>query len=494
MRNLPIHWSEGMFLRPHHFQAADRFWAEHEQTSEQLDHQYNYGLRQLEYSKEALLNFQFQVNSCLARMKDGTLVSLGLGQEPDRVELKPSIEEAERLGAGVGVGLQEAFESKSKVRVYLGVPKLKLGVANVAVAADGDDHELHRYRETQTALQDESRGGNDQEVLFRSLNVRLLLSTQDLSGYELLPIADIERAGMNDATPQVSPAYFPPLVAVDAWPPLGRDIVRAIYDIVGNKLQTLSEQVISRGLTLASQEPGDLDRLMMLSQLNEAYATLGVLAFAAGVHPFTAYTELCRLVGKLAIFGDQRRAPEVPRYDHDDLAKIFRWVKDQIDRLLNAIREQSYQQRFFVRAGLGMQVSLEPLWLNADWQWFVGVAGGEVSDAECRELLSRGQLDWKLGSKTQVELIFERGMEGLQLLPLDRTPRALPGRGWIYYEVTRTNAAWRDVQATQTLAMRFRDTLVVNRNEAGEERTLVVNYRGKRIALQFALFAVPLAS
>ena len=28
MRNLPVHWSEGMFLRPHHFQAADRHWRE----------------------------------------------------------------------------------------------------------------------------------------------------------------------------------------------------------------------------------------------------------------------------------------------------------------------------------------------------------------------------------------------------------------------------------------------------------------------------------
>jgi type VI secretion system protein ImpJ len=232
---------------------------------------------------------------------------------------------------------------------------------------------------------------------------------------------------------------------------------------------------------------------MMLAQLNEAYATLGVLAFAAGVHPFAAYTELCRLVGKLSIFSEERRAPEVPRYDHDDLAKIFRWVKDQIDRLLHAIREQSYQQRFFVRAGLGMQVSLEPIWLNPDWQWYVGAPTGELSDLECRELLSRGQLDWKLGSKNQVEQIFERGMEGLQLLPLDRTPRALPAKGWIYYEVTRQNAAWRDVQSTQTLAMRFRDTLVVNRNDAGEERTLIVNYRGKRIGLQFALFAVPLS-
>ena len=42
--------------------------------------------------------------------------------------------------------------------------------------------------------------------------------------------------------------------------------------------------------------------------------------------------------------------------------------------------------------------------------------------------------------------------------------------------------------------MRFLDSLVVNRNDHSEERTLIVNYRGKRIGLQFALFAVPLST
>jgi type VI secretion system protein ImpJ len=488
MRNLPVHWSEGMFLRPHHLQAADRYWAELIHTSEQWDHEYNYGLRTLDYNKEALLNFQFQVHRCDARLRDGTLVSLGIGEEPDRIELKPAIEGLE--SALERVELQQAFDVNARLQVFLAVPKLKLGTPNVGMAANGNAHELHRYHESEATLQDESQGGNDQDVRLRRLNVKLLLSAQPRAGYEYLPIAELERAGPSNATPQVT-AYIPPLLAVDAWPPLARE-VRAIYDVVGNKLQLLSEQVLNRGLTLASQEPGDLDRMWMLSQLNESYATLGVLTFARGVHPFVAYTELCRLVGKLSIFGPERRAPEVPRYDHDDLASIFAWVKERIYSLLNAIVEHAWEQRYFVRAGLGMQVSLKPVWLNPDWKWYVGVGTGDISDVECRELLTgSSQLDWKLGSANQVEIIFKQGREGLVLIPFDRTPAALPVRGWMYYEVTRQNAAWKDVQDTQTLAMRFRDSLV-NKSSTGDDRTLIVNYRGKRIALQFALFAVPM--
>jgi type VI secretion system protein ImpJ len=471
MRNLPVHWSEGLFLRPQHFQAADRYWAETLATGEQWDHHYNYGLRALEVSSEAIGNYQFQVNLCHARLKDGTLVALEPGQEMDRLDLK------------------EAFEKESVVRVFLAVPKLKLGATNVSAGGDGGKV---RYGEVKQSVQDESFGGNDQELQFRTLNVRLLLSTQDISGYEVLPIAQLERSGAREAVPQIDDKYFPPVLAIDAWPPLGRDIVRAIYDLIGKKSEVLGEQVVNRGITLVSSEPGDLDRLLMLSQLNIAYSTLGVMAFAFGVHPLDAYTELCRIVGRLSIFGPARRPPEIPKYDHDDLARIFRYIKEQIELLLESIRDYEYEQRFFVGEGKGMRVSLETKWLGADWQWFVGVMRGSLSEQECMALLSPGELDWKLGSAKQVDSLFEYGAEGLHLTPLPQSPRALPpGRDWVYYEVSRDNAPWKDVLQTQTLAMRLKDSLIVNRKELQGERKLVVSNRGKQVALQFALFAVP---
>lgn len=471
MQNLAVHWSEGLFLQPHHLQAADRYWTETLQTSEQWDHQYRYGVRKLELSAEAIANYQFQVNSCHARMKDGTLISLDPGQEPDRVDLK------------------EAFGRESVVRVFLGLPRLRMGSTNVGTTVDAGKH---RYIENSRSVQDESLGGNDQEIQFRDLNVRFLLSTQDLEGYELLPVAQLQRAGEKEATPRLDTSYIPPVLAVDAWPPLGRDIVRAIYDIIGKKIEVLSQQVISRNITLVSQEPGDLDRLLMLSQLNAAYSTLGVLTFALGVHPLVAYTELCRIVGQLSIFGPQRRPPEIPHYDHDDLARIFYFVKRQIELLLEAIRDYEYEQRFFVGEGRGMSVTLESKWLGADWQWYVGVMRGGLTDKECLALLSPGGLDWKLGSARQVDMLFRHGAEGLQLTPLAQAPRALPPRGdWSYYEVSRQNLAWKDVLETQTLAMRLKDTLIVNLDSLPGERKLVVSIGGKQVVLQFALFAVP---
>ena len=77
MKNLPVHWYEGLFLRPHHLQAADRYWTELIQTTSRWNCAYDYGVYAFEFSKEALANHQLDVQVLKARLRDGTLVDLG---------------------------------------------------------------------------------------------------------------------------------------------------------------------------------------------------------------------------------------------------------------------------------------------------------------------------------------------------------------------------------------------------------------------------------
>ena len=485
MRNLPVHWYEGLFLRPHHLQAAERHWSEQSQTALEWYGPYHYGLQTLEYSEEALANHHFQVHKLQARMRDGTLVNFEMGQEPDRVDLREALADAS------SVSLAEAFESESVVRVYLAVPKLQLGRVNI-----GGSELRARYVESNLQVPDESTGGNEQEVEFRQLNARLLLSTQDLSGYEVLPIAQICRASDREAAPKLDSEYFPPAMSIWSWPPLGRGMVRAIYDIIGRKIEVLSQQLVNRGIGLDSSEPGDLERILMLTMLNAAHATLSVIAFGRGIHPLVAYTELCRLLGQLAVFSKQRKASDIPAYDHEDLHRIFDLIRIRVEEHIHAVRDFEYQQRFFLGVGMGLQATLEPQWFNANWQWYIGVNKGELTTGECRELLSPGQLDWKFGSSRQVDVLFQRRAQGLELSPVDRPVRALPVRpDWLYYEVSRQDTpAWRDVQETQTLAVRLKDALIVNLDRLQGERDLVVNHQGRNVTLQLALFAVPMST
>jgi type VI secretion system protein ImpJ len=233
----------------------------------------------------------------------------------------------------------------------------------------------------------------------------------------------------------------------------------------------------------------------MLEKLNEAYASLSLLAFAKGMHPLIVYWEMCRILGQLSIFTPAKRAIDIPAYDHENLGPIFREVKQRIIDAIRALPALSFERRFFLGAGLGMQASLEPTWFHSNWEWFIGVRkGSDLTTRECRDLLTE-QLDWKMGSSRQVENIFLRRAAGLKLEPLDRPIHALPAKqDWMYYEVVQddsTGSAWLDVVETQTLAMRLRDSLILNKDRLQGEKDIVVAARGRKVPLQFALFAVP---
>src|SRR5437763_1191275 len=92
-----VHWHDGMFLRPHHFQAAERHRAQAVQRSEKWHDHYNWGLRAIDLDRGALANFRLAVRSLHAVMPDGTAVSVPEDGQLPEVDLKPAFEQASAL-------------------------------------------------------------------------------------------------------------------------------------------------------------------------------------------------------------------------------------------------------------------------------------------------------------------------------------------------------------------------------------------------------------
>jgi type VI secretion system protein ImpJ len=466
MTTRAVHWHEGMFIRPQHFQAAQRSWAGLVQRAGRWDVHHNWGLRALDLDPDALGNSLAVVRSLAARLRDGTLVEV-----PHDGELAP-------------LDLRGALGGGGSTTLLLGVPVLRLGRPNAAADA--------RFAVETADLEDENTGVNPQQVQLRRLNLRLLLDSDDPAGYEVLPIARLQRSARADAAPELDQRYFPPVLACDAWAPLQVGVLRAAHERVGKKIDALTEQVVARGLTFDSQGQGDAMLFAQLRELNEVQAVLGVLAFSEGVHPLAAYLELCRAVGQLAIFGATRRPPELPRYDHDDLAGCFLRVKGYLDAALDIFVEPQYKERPFIGAGLRLQVTLEPAWLEARWQLFLGVQS-QLEPEQCVRLLTKaGQLDMKIGSSERVDTIFREGLAGLRVGHSARPPRALPQLpGQVYFQVQREASAeeWANVARSLTLAIRLNERLIVGNIQG--QRVLTIKGPTRTTPLQFTLYVVP---
>ncbi len=465
-----VHWHEGVFLQPHHFQAEHRHLTDRTRRAVGWVHHHCWGLRSISIDPDALLNSRLVVRSLRGLFRDGTPVVV-----PDDAVL-PALD------------LKGAFQPGQPLTVFLALPVLNLGKSN---AADDTPDPTARFRLDSQELEDENTGVNPQPVRVRVPNVRLLLGDQDQTGYDTLPICRLEKSALTNSPPQLDVTFIPPVLACDAWPELHAGVLQSSYDRIGRKRQRLADQLASRGAGVGSPDPVDVTALAHLRELNAAYAALGVIAHTPGVAPFTAYTELCRLVGQLAIFDRTGRWPAIPPYDHDDLGGCFLRVKLYLDALLDILPEPEYKERPFAGIGTRLQVAVEPTWLDTAWELFIGVRSETDPDEAVRLLTVPGQLDMKVGAGDRVDAIFQLGQAGLKFETCPR-PGVLPDMaGQRYFRVSRMpDKEWGAVVRALTLAARINETRLVG--SLNGQRTVTVRTAGGQTqTMQFTLYAVP---
>ena len=472
MSGRSVHWSEGLFLRPHHFQAADQAHAEQALRHTALNQPYYWGLSACTLDAEALSAFRFVVRKLRLRFRDGTIVDL-----PDDAPL-------------ADLDLKPLFVGRSRLQIFLGLAKRRATGANLI----GADSPQGRYRIETSAVPDENTGGNPQPLTFRIPGVRLLTEDDDAAGYDRLPLMILEKSERAEAVPKPTVEFIPPLTACEAWPGLQVELLQKLYYRINKKMEVLSAQVLSRGIGWDSQSPGDLRRLLQLDRLNQGYAALSHTAFVPGVHPAEAYRELLRLVGSLAIFSKAVRTEELPRYDHDDLGNGFWKLKTTLDTFLNEVDEPAYEEAPFIGTGLRMQVALKPQWLESGMAMYLGVRSN-ISTEECVKLLTRPErLGMKIGSWDRVEDIFSKGQPGLRFTATPYPPRELPSApNLTYFEISRESAGneWAFVLKGKTLAVRIHERDIVGAIDGKQE--LSIRTGGQTTTFWFTLYVVPAA-
>jgi type VI secretion system protein ImpJ len=462
-----------MFLRQHHFLTEHRQLVKLMQLDEKWTNHHNWGLRSIQLNTEALGNFRFSVSELKARLRDGTLIEVPEDGPLPELDLKP------------------AMESQRKVTILLGIPLLKSSHPNIAADGPSDNH---RYYLITRQMDDENLGVNPQPIAFRRLNIRLLLSSQNLAGYETIPLARVEKSDRAEATPQLDSSYIPPVLACDAWRELSVNVLQYIYDRIGRKVEKLAGQAVSRGITLDSldslSQKGNLS-FAQLRVFNEALAYLSNLAFVEGIHPLPAYLELCRMVGQLSIFHAMRRPPDLPRYNHDDLGGCFHRIRTYLDELIDIAPEPDYEERDFLSRGLRMQVDIKPAWLDKSVPMYVGVSSPLEPEQCDREL---GRLGTKIGSADRVEEIFRDRKVGLKftLVPKTSLPQALPrdagpNNHLTYFQINRElqQDEWESVKNSKTLAIRFQEDKIGSKMEGQREVTLKL---GAGMTFRFTLY------
>ena len=463
MAKRPVHWFEGMFIKPHHFQASDRYLRERLKESEDWLHPHDWGVRAVRFDDDAIANYSLRISSCQVRFKDGTTLSV-----PEEATIDP-------------VELRAALGQKTDTLVYLAIPAWQDSRAN---AERRQSEQNPRFLVSSLERPDENTGGDEEDIEFRHLQARLLLEDQVTKGYEIVPIARVTRSTAAQAPPRIDRTYVPPILGLDAWVPLNEEI-HALFRQIESWIDQESTQLVGRKIAFDSQVLGDAERILRLSVLNAASTSFQSVIFTSGLHPMLMYQELCRVLGQLSIFGDTRRPIKIPGYDHDNIGPIYWEVITEIRRLLGELGQVPFHRRYFKLEGKRFMVNVDADWTLDSTRMYIGVETGELTDTECDDLMKSSS--WKLGSADQVATIFDRAELGLKMEPLNRIPPALP-MGYVYFDVTRHPVYWNEVVRTRTLGLRFR--LKDGRPLNSQMMAVTHPTTGRTYNLQFAVFVV----
>lgn len=463
-----VHWHEGQFLRPHHFQQQVRSLEALVQRTSLSATPFAYGVKVLSPNLDALGNWRVALTRCHLRLQDGSFIRCPEDCRLSDVQIERS-----------------AFDNpERRATVYVGFPSLDLGRPN---AAPQGTPGLTRYIVDTVDVEDENIPSNPQQIQVRRPHARILIGREAAAGFDAIPVMRLMLGVGDEGTPEIDPTYVPPILTAGASTTLMKEFLQPIYNRLSEISHRLADQVNRTGMIFEPGRPEDVDKILKLQAVNSVVGGLAYLSTVGHVDPLTAYIELCRGAGTLAFFRDERSVPPLPPYDHEDLGSVFSELHNLL--MVDLKVKRNYIPRPFKGAGYQMQVRLEREWLDPSWKFFIGVHS-KMNLQEVDRLL-RGQLDMKAGSANEVDSIYSRATAGVKLHPDPNPPRDFPVTDWSYWQVDRASPAWGDVEKYLNFAIRFNERQSKGQIDGAEKVLVEKPDDSSLVSLSFTLYAMP---
>jgi type VI secretion system protein ImpJ len=418
-------WSEGMFVRPQHFQQESRYLEQLVRQRFHVVRPYGWGLTELEIDRDLLATRHFALHHCAGVFEDGTPFTLGDGDG----DLAP-------------IALPEGLKD---TLVYLTLPLRRAG--SVEIAKEADVQTPARYRPVTIEVEDAHGGsGLPAEISVAKLRLRYRLAEATRPRPQQLAIPLARVADVPAGAPaRLDEAYIPPVLTTAA----ATALTGLVSDIDGLLLQRGEVLARDLGPDLVSASPGDL---MLMQTINRYRPHFQHISQSGLHHPEEVFRLAIALAGELATFARAgRRPPDFPRYRHEDLQASFAPVLAAIRQDLSLSLDQPavliplVEQAHGVRLG---QVNDADLFARAT---FVLAVRAEIST----ERLLRGfPAQVKIGPPDQIQNLINAALPGVRLRALPVAPRQIRFlAGTSYFECDHANPLWKQIAASRSIAV-----------------------------------------
>ncbi|WP_353194187.1 type VI secretion system baseplate subunit TssK [Pusillimonas noertemannii] len=425
MEQKKVVWSEGMFLRPHHFQQQERYLEGQARIRSECVDGIAWGFRRLDLDDDALASGAVALKSATGVFPDGTPFSFSSASDaPPALQVPP--------------------EAQGR-KILLAVARSRGGEQDVAF--DDAPGSLARHDVTESELEDACDVNLEPAVLqLGRLRLRLAFEGEALGDWVTLGVARVAER-RSDHRVVLDEAYVPPVLAVGAAAGL-RSWLREVRTLLEARGAVLAQRMLQPGRGGVSE----LAEFLMLATVNRYYGLISHAAQIERSHPETLFREALMLAGELTTYdAGSRRFAQVPEYLHDDLAASFQPLLFTIRRALSAVVEDSAIQIVLEDRGQGVRVGQvnDPELLRS-----AGFLLAVHAELPADLLRTRFPAQAKLGPVERIRDLVHLQLPGIGLRPVASVPRQLPYHaGYLYFELEKSGDMWKQLERTGGLAL-----------------------------------------
>lgn len=411
-------WSEGMFLSPQHFQQQERYLERY------IDSRCNalapspWGLVEYTVDPQLLKIGKISLLNAKGIFPDGTPFNIPESDDPPPV--------------------MEVPENTRDTIVYLGLPVRRPGSRDVLISSGGQG--LVRYEALDHECRDSSsETGDTENILIGKLRLRLLLETDDLSGYACVGLVRIIEA-REDKNIILDNEYIPPCVSIKA-----SKVLTGFVNELSGLLHQRGEAIAGRMVDSQRAGTAQVADYMMLQLVNRCEPLIQQYTLQQGIHPQQLFNQLVQIWGEFSTFtSSTKRPPLMPNYVHDELQASFGPVMIGLRQCLSMVFEQSAISLPLKLRKYGIRVAqITDRTLIDSAQFVLAVKADLPGDA----VRSRFPAQTTIGPVERIRQLVNVSMSGIQVAPLPVAPRQIPYHsGFVYFELDRNNEFWRELQ------------------------------------------------
>ena len=414
--NNKVVWSEGLFLKPQHFQQHDRYLEAYVEARCRALAPYSWGFTELKLDSALLGIGKIAIASARGVFPDGTPFDI---PDHDRPPAPLDLDESVR-----------------ETRVYLALPTRRFGEREIDASEKAEG--LARYVERELETRDASPEGQSTALMrVGTLRTRLMLESEQRGEYACIGAAHVVEVKA-DRGVALKAGYIPPALDCQA-----SSVLAGFANEIRGLLKLRAEALAGRVSASGRGGAAEIAEFLLLQAVNRYEPVAAHLAELPGLHPEAFYRTLVAMAGELATFTSPSKRPaDFGVYRHDDLQATFAAVMTSLRESLGTVIEQTAVQIPLRDPRYGIYAA--PL---AD-RTLLGGASFVLAvraDMPAEELRRRFPAQTKIGSVEKIRELVMAQLPGVAVRAMPVAPRQIPYHAdYTYFELDRASEYWPD--------------------------------------------------